>query len=160
MTKTIWKTTTIPNWNNPQQPTGVPIGTPVFFSITSSLRLSFRCGEAAIPSPGEKVGRRKAARMWNAGDNLHCCIGIRPIEKLTIPRSLLVQHPIFLPAFHISHQNRFRSADFGDSFSPGEAKGAPAPQQPSISTINPNLGNKRPPGTPAALHINILCMAG
>ena len=29
--------------------------------------------------------------------------------------------------FLISHQNRFRSADFGDSFPPGEAKGAPAP---------------------------------
>ena len=43
---------------------------------------------------------------------------------------ILVPHPALLPAFHISHQNRFRSADFGDSFSPGEAKGAPAPVQP------------------------------
>ena len=29
----------------------------------------------------------------------------------------------FLPAFLISHQNRFRRADFGDSFPPGEAIG-------------------------------------
>ena len=29
--------------------------------------------------------------------------------------------------FLISHPNRFRSADLGDSFPPGEAMGAPAP---------------------------------
>ena len=32
-----------------------------------------------------------------------------------------------LPAFLISHRKWFRSAISGDSFPPGEAKGAPAP---------------------------------
>jgi len=27
----------------------------------------FSFGSAAVPSPGEKVGRRQAGRMWNAG---------------------------------------------------------------------------------------------
>ena len=39
-----------------------------------------------------------------------------------------------IPVFHvspflISHPNRFRSADLGDSFPPGEAMGAAAPVQ-------------------------------
>ena len=38
-----------------------------------------------------------------------------------------VQIAAFLPAFLISHRKWFRRAISGDSFPPGEAKGAPAP---------------------------------
>ena len=39
----------------------------------------------------------------------------------------MVQIAAFPPAFLISHRKWFRRAISGDSFPPGEAKGAPAP---------------------------------
>ena len=43
--------------------------------------------------------------------------------------SLFLQpHQTLLPAFLISHKIRFRIAVFCASFPPGEAKGAPAPE--------------------------------
>ena len=48
--------------------------------------------------------------MLSSGESLYKCETVR-----------------LLPAFLFSHQNRLRGADFGDSFPPGEAKGAAAP---------------------------------
>ena len=45
---------------------------------------------------------------------------------IQVPEEALTQVPTvrFLPAFLISHKNRFRRADFYDSFPPGEALAA------------------------------------
>ena len=56
-----------------------------FFSWSKLLFIVPFSAAGALPSPGEKVDR-EAGRMWNAGDKLHCCIGIRLTEGSPIRR--------------------------------------------------------------------------
>ncbi len=76
---------------------------------------------------GEGAPVRTLGRMRN-GDAVGC--GMHP--KKWIKRSVSTIFSKCKSVFHISpflisHPNRFRSADLGDSFPPGEAMGAAAP---------------------------------
>ena len=90
--------------------------------------IGFLGGEAADPSPGEKVdcicpiGQMQDGCGIREGRYVESQ-GIDFVKLLASESLKTIPFYGFLPAFLFSHPNRFRIADLCDSFPPGEAKG-------------------------------------
>ena len=84
-----------------------------------------------IPSPGEKVGP-EGGRKRNAGGNLKVSTTAQAYSRAgckTIPRKKSVCYPRLNMIARIPLQSPIGSEEpIGDSFPPGEAMGAPAPE--------------------------------